>query len=459
MKYYLLAAALAVALVAAAPVADVASEEFDLEHSFQEATTFIQALKTRAKKTGKTKAQSEAECGEVIDDSISEIDEMCGSMQKEIDIAATGDKSCCSRGSSTVCKAQTQVTTSTNTIKKCHTEVKVAGRVKVVFPSVEFNDLKKGKCGRFFNIKSYISIEKNIRKLKKKCAKYKGEKKAFMKSFQTAHNYATTAKGKCFKSASGRLRALIKTGRKICESQKNKKAFTRAKHMRCVLDGISLKKCKVGSPPSIKSRKLQKIKCPAVTSFCKGGTTVKLPTGKTGKAKPQKPTGKKSKPKKPTGKKSKPKKPTRKKSKPKKPTRKKSKPKKRACKNREMKNKEYFAFDGKYCYRIKFDKNGKGKTLEQDHSHQNKRKCNKRNFRRDVYVGKKGKIGSWWEGGTTARACKDSRGRTGRRRTRGKARRTLLKIKQVGGNREYATASEPSTCNYKLTVNVPKCRI
>jgi hypothetical protein len=50
-----------------------------------------------------------------------------------------------------------------------------------------------------------------------------------------------------------------------CSSTQNKKSFTRAMHMKCVLDGKSLGKCGAGKPPTVTKTSFSKLTCAATT--------------------------------------------------------------------------------------------------------------------------------------------------------------------------------------------------
>jgi hypothetical protein len=51
----------------------------------------------------------------------------------------------------------------------------------------------------------------------------------------------------------------------VCSSAQNKKSFTRAMHMKCVLDGKSLRQCGAGKAPKVTSTSLSKLTCVAIT--------------------------------------------------------------------------------------------------------------------------------------------------------------------------------------------------
>jgi len=120
-----------------------------------------------------------------------------------------------------------------------------------------------------------------------------------------------------------------------------------------------------------------------------------------------------------------------------------SKPKKRVCQPAEIQGQEYYTWEarGRHCYHIIA-----GRVLDQDYTSKSKYRCNKRNFRKTVTIGRGRGISSHYPNG-------DRRGCPGNR-----PRSAKLTIKRDPNGRAGAVVTEPRTCYYNIVITTPHCR-
>merc|ERR1712100_928498 len=114
------------------------------------------------------------------------------------------------------------------------------------------------------------------------------------------------------------------------------------------------------------------------------------------------------------------------------------------CEPAEVKGETFYVWEpapGNHCYHIVA-----GQVLEQDHTRKKQSKCNARDFKKDVIIGKGSGISTNYPGG-------DSRGCPG-----GKKRSATLHIKKSSSATSITAAvTEPKTCEYSITVTTPHC--
>merc|ERR1711939_625901 len=168
------------------------------ESSFAEATQFVQNFLAQGE-------NDETACEKVANTAIAAIVDECATLQKDIDERAKNNKHCCNSGLDNI-----------DTAKKAHEASKTAHSTcleelaKAVDDSIYAACLARGKC----------------------------------------ETDAEDAKDKTFDDAN-----------KACGSQKNKDAFTRAHHMKCVLAGKTLQGCTVPTPPKVTKTAMNVNKC------------------------------------------------------------------------------------------------------------------------------------------------------------------------------------------------------
>merc|ERR1711966_137679 len=257
---------------AALALAAVASAESSNEQSFAEATSFVQAfMGEHAEKGG------DSACRKVASDSIKAIKTECDALQKTVDTAAKGNQKCCSSGKDAVCSAEKSKGDLGGKSSTCKGKADALANAKITFTS-SLDALKNGKCKSIHGSDAYKNKKAQHRSKMKECNKLSGAASEAKKALKTAIASAKKARRTCNKDAQTALDEAYKTAKKACNTHKNMRAFTRAQHMKCVLDGKSLKRCKVGKYPLVKKTALSKLTCDATTT-CKGKEETK-PTKK-----------------------------------------------------------------------------------------------------------------------------------------------------------------------------------
>jgi glycerol dehydrogenase-like iron-containing ADH family enzyme len=123
-----------------------------------------------------------------------------------------------------------------------------SAKIKV---NVSLDGLKNGKCDAVLNSKDYKDKKKKMDDKNKECTKLEGAAKMAKKALKNAIDAAKKARKTCTRQAKTSLDAAFKSAKKVCSSKANKKSFTRAMHMKCVLDGKSISGCGKANPPTV----------------------------------------------------------------------------------------------------------------------------------------------------------------------------------------------------------------
>lgn len=232
------------------------------EDSFAEATSFVQAFMSEHAMGG-----GDSACRKVADDSIRTIKNECDALQKNVDTASKANQKCCNSGKPAVCSAEKSKGDLGGKSSTCKGEADALANAKITFTST-LDALKNGKCKSIHGSSAYKKKKAEHATKTKECNKLSGAVSEAKKALKTAIASAKKARRTCNKDARTALDEAFKTAKKACNSDKNKRAFTRAQHMKCVLDGKSLKNCKTGKYPSVKKTALSKLTCDATTT-CK----------------------------------------------------------------------------------------------------------------------------------------------------------------------------------------------
>merc|ERR1711966_105196 len=245
---------------AALALAAVASAESSNEQSFAEATSFVQAfMGEHAEKGG------DSACRKVASDSIKAIKTECDALQKTVDTAAKGNQKCCSSGKDAVCSAEKSKGDLGGKSSTCKGKADALANAKITFTS-SLDALKNGKCKSIHGSDAYKNKKAQHRSKMKECNKLSGAASEAKKALKAAIKAAKKARNKCISDATNARNKVYLTAKNACNSAKNKRAFTRAQHMKCVLDGKTLKRCTFGKAPSVKKTALSKLTCGATTT-------------------------------------------------------------------------------------------------------------------------------------------------------------------------------------------------
>jgi len=125
----------------------------------------------------------------------------------------------------------------------------------VDFGKRKFNSLSKGSCGTFFVSQAYKNAEKKVASAKKKMDQAVGKVNEALTSLKTAEAAAKIAVRRC---KCGTFVAHEEARAKFTQEIKssNTKAWTKAAHLKCVLEGKANNKCSVPPLPKVTAVKL-----------------------------------------------------------------------------------------------------------------------------------------------------------------------------------------------------------
>lgn len=201
-------------------------------------------------------------CGKVAEDSKKEVKDICSTGQKELNRLPRG-KSCCQSGQPALNQAKSHLSDTESQLSSCKGKLNDLENTPVKFKSTAFKKLKNGKCGAFFNSRSYKDAKQNVEDQQKKCNTLKGKIEAYKKSVKDAKGAQKRSIQRCVSNKAKNINTAFRSARKNCNSKKNKKGWKRASTMLCVLNNISIDKCEVSSLPKITKPKVGTIKCDA----------------------------------------------------------------------------------------------------------------------------------------------------------------------------------------------------
>jgi len=129
-----------------------------------------------------------------------------------------------------------------------------AASAKVEFGSKNLDEIEAPKCDFIFELSSYKDAIKKREDAKKKLEEAKGEVTSAETGLKNAEEAAKKAVQKCkcdtFTAHNTALGAKNEQAEKA-----NKKGWTKAQHLECVLDGTAYNECKVSDVPKVKAAK------------------------------------------------------------------------------------------------------------------------------------------------------------------------------------------------------------
>jgi hypothetical protein len=262
----------ALALVAVTTAVDEAASRE--ESSFAEATSFVQNFLAQGE-------NDETACEKVANTAIDAIKEECATLQKDIDERANNNKHCCNSGLDNIDTAKKAHEASKAAHSTCLEELAKDKEQKVSYGDVAFSALNQDQCkSQFYTSNSaYQAALKAVNDKTASCAKIDGETTGLSKAVDDSVYAACLSRGKCESDAEDAKDKTFSDSNAACGSQKNKDAFTRAHHMKCVLAGKTLQGCTVPTAPSVTNTKMYvnqcELKCELMNNFehssCNGG--------------------------------------------------------------------------------------------------------------------------------------------------------------------------------------------
>jgi hypothetical protein len=254
-RYICVALAAVFVAACASDIPPALEDEVDLQGTWAEAHAEILVQQ----KSGK----DDSACQKVADDAKDEVTESCKASQKLVNALPRGPH-CCKKGVSLVTKAQQNLDNGRKAASDCQNKLTKLRNARVTFNNVKYRDLRDGQCHRsFFSGSSYRNAKRAVSNQQKECSKQKGAINAFKKAVEDAKKARDNLRARCRTNTRNNMNSMYGRATRLCNSSKNRKAWTRAQHMICVLKKSTLAGCGVPSLPKITKASLD-------FSMCKG---------------------------------------------------------------------------------------------------------------------------------------------------------------------------------------------
>jgi len=208
--------------------------------------------------------KDDSACRDLAKTTIKEVEENVKSSQKSYDSVDKGFD-CHKEGQLAVTKAKEDKTKADKKYEDAKKKTVSACSAQVTFAPKPYNTLKENECSVFFTDPAYTSVKKKCNDAKTEEAKYSGEAHAAAKAVDAAVAAAAKAKAECECKTHKANTAALEAARKTHDA--NVKAWTKAHHMNCVLDGqsyASASSCSVPPVPEVKKK--------SVCQLCDGST-------------------------------------------------------------------------------------------------------------------------------------------------------------------------------------------
>jgi len=229
-------------------------------HQFGETTQMLLEMKSQG--------NSDKDCRKLADSTDDSVKDNIKAEQDTLNKMEKG-KECPSRGQ----KAVDRATDDLNKAQKKATDTakKYAKTLdyRVDFGKYRFGGLTEGNCGVFFRSSAYTNAKNAGKAAKDAKLKAAGALDQAKKAQQTAIDDQKRAIRKCYCDLK-KLHAKTRNDMNAKVEKANQKAWTRAAHIRCVLDGTPMAKCKVAAMPKVKKVSLTKAAETAQCSLWKG---------------------------------------------------------------------------------------------------------------------------------------------------------------------------------------------
>jgi hypothetical protein len=164
--------------------------------------------------------------------------------------------SCKDEGQAAVTAAKNAKTSADKKFSEAKKARETACAAKVTFSPAPFNSLKENECSNFFTDAPYVAAKKKCDESKKSEATADGEAKAAAKALQSAEESAKEERAKCECAAEAAHKKMEDAINKGANSPENQKAWTKAHHMLCVLDGKAHSQCKFPACPQVTTKPL-----------------------------------------------------------------------------------------------------------------------------------------------------------------------------------------------------------
>merc|ERR1711871_1809059 len=192
--------------------------------------------------------KDEGACASLASATIKEVEDGVAGQQKILNALDTG-ASCPSEGQAGVDAAQNSLNSATSALSDAQKAFNDANAAPVSVGPQAFSSLQEGNCAFFFSDPAYASAKEAFKTAKDQLEKAKGAKA----SAETALATAKEAQKKAIRECQCDVRSAYNKAWKAANTNndENEKAYTKGKHMKCVLEGTPPASCSVGSIPKV----------------------------------------------------------------------------------------------------------------------------------------------------------------------------------------------------------------
>merc|ERR1712227_1130374 len=167
-------------------------------------------------------------------------------------------KQCATRGQKAVNDAAARLGRTEDKVKAAEKALQKARKKKINFGDFSYDKLTEGKCGSFFNQQVWKKAKEAVTQATNTLNSAKTSKKAAEKVLADAKIEAVKLVRKC-KCNTKKLLEKTRTDMNNKARAENTKAWRKAAHLQCVLDGKqNMNNCPVGTLPEVKPVKLEK---------------------------------------------------------------------------------------------------------------------------------------------------------------------------------------------------------
>merc|ERR1712139_664860 len=244
MGKFIALAAFTLVVVGAIPDPIVPEAEL-LQQSYEDATATLAQLKAAGK--------DDKACRDLSKTAIKEVQDSVNTAQSQINSLSDGS-SCSKAGQELVSAAEGDLKAANKRATDAQNAANNAANAKGDFGSIPLDQMKPGKCGTFLDKSAYKNAVSKRDAAEREALRAKGEAEGAKKALDSARREAAKLKKYCECKA-------LHTANKAYDAaaasnSANAKAWTKGKHMACVLDGVSPSKCSVGTIPKVSRRKM-----------------------------------------------------------------------------------------------------------------------------------------------------------------------------------------------------------
>merc|ERR1711988_424541 len=192
--------------------------------------------------------KDEGACADLAAASIKEVEDAVDSNQKILDGLDTG-ADCPNKGQSAVDAAQSALDNAQNEKQSADAAAAAAASASVDFGSVPLSSLSPGQCDVFFNGAAYTSAVATKESTANAAIQAGAAVTAAEAGLKAAQEAQQDAIAECQCAAKKAYEAAWEAAN--ANNDANEKAYTKGKHMQCVLEGTPPGSCQVGAIPKV----------------------------------------------------------------------------------------------------------------------------------------------------------------------------------------------------------------